>query len=270
MSDGRGAALENFVRVFFSGGVYAFRALFGWIEPVVFVPMLLVSPLFQLLFFAYLGRAAQVGDDTFFVTGNALEIIALGTLFGMSFTMDGERWSQTLPALIASPANRIALYLGRALPVIVNSVVVSIWALGMGWLLLDVHIAASGLAPLLLTMLVGAYASTAAGFVLGTISLRYRNALITANLLAAAMLIFCGVNIPRESLPQWMQTVGDLLPLTRTIAAGRELAAGAALADVRGLLAGELVVGLCYGLAGYALLRWFELQGRRNAALEIS
>jgi ABC-2 type transport system permease protein len=264
------SGVENFARVFFSGGIYAFRALFGWIEPVVFVPMLLVSPLFQLLFFAYLGRAAHIRDDTFFVTGNALEIIALGTLFGMSFTMDGERWAQTLPALIASPANRIALFLGRGLPVIVNAVVVSIWAMGMGWLLLDVHIARSGLAPLLLTMFVGAYSSTACGFLLGSISLRYRNALITANLVAAAMLIFCGVNIPRESLPQWMQAVGDVLPLTRTIEAGRQVAAGGSLGDVAGLLAGELLVGLVYGLAGYATLRWFELQGRRHAALELS
>jgi len=264
------SAAGNFARVFFGGGLYSFRALFGWIEPVVFVPMLLVSPLFQLLFFAFMGRAAHVRDDTFFVTGNALEIIALGTLFGMGFSMDGERWLQTLPALVASPANRAALFLGRGLPVILNAIVVSIWALSMGWLLLDVHIARSALAPLLVTMLVGAFSSTACGLVLGTVSLRYRNVIVTANLVSASMLIFCGVNIPRASLPHWMQVTGDLLPLTRTIAAGRELAAGSSLGHVAGLLGGELLVGLCYGAAGYALLVWFERQSRRHAALEIS
>jgi hypothetical protein len=44
--------VENFLRVFFSGGLYAFRALFGWIEPQSFVAILLVTPLFQVLFFA--------------------------------------------------------------------------------------------------------------------------------------------------------------------------------------------------------------------------
>jgi ABC-2 type transport system permease protein len=260
----------NFLRVFFGGGLYAFRALFGWIEPVVFVPMLLVSPLFQLLFFAYLGRATHTRDDTFFVVGNAIEITALGSLFGIGFTMDGERYSQTLPALIASPANRVALFVGRGIPVIVNAVVVSIWAFAAGWLLLDVHLAASGLLPLVVVLFVGAFSATACGFVLGSLSLRYRNVVITANIVAAAMLIFCGVNIPRESLPHWMRLIGDGLPLTRAIAAGRELAAGASLGSVSHLLLAELIVGLLYGLAGYALLRWFELQGRKHAALELS
>jgi ABC-2 type transport system permease protein len=262
--------VSNFLRVFFSGGLYGFRANFGWMEPPVFVAVLLFGPLFQLLLFAYIGRAAHVQDDSFFVVGNALAILALGTLFGMGFTMDGERWSQTLPMLIASPANRIALFVGRGLPVIVNAVATSLWALGVGWLLLNVHLASGSLPALLLTMVVGAFSSSACGFLLGTISLRYRNALITANLVNAAMLVFCGVNIPRSALPAWMHAVGEVLPLTRTIAAGRKVAAGAPLGDVAGLLGGELLVGAAYGVAAYALLRWFELQGRRHAALELS
>ncbi len=259
-----------FLRVFFSGGLYGFRANFNWIDPKLFVPMLLVFPIFQTLFFAYMGRAAGVADDTFFVTGNALQSLALGTLFGMGFALDGERWSQTLPSLIASPANRIALFVGRGVPVMANAVLVSTCALVAGWLLLDVHIDSGSLGALLVTMAVGAFATLGLGFMLGAISLRYRNVGVTANLVSAAMLIFCGVNLPRETLPQWMQSVGDVLPVTRTIEAGRRVAAGGALGDVAGLLGVELLLGLAYGVAGYALLRWFELQGRRHAALELS
>jgi ABC-2 type transport system permease protein len=265
MSDGR-----YFLRVFFSGGLYSFRANFSWIQPAVFVPMLLVFPIFQTLFFAYIGRAAHVEDDTFFVMGNALVAIAGGAIFGMGFALDGERWSQTLPALIASPANRVALFVGRGLPVLANSVVVSTTTLAAGWLLLDVHIDAGSLGVLLATMVVGAYAATACGLLLGALSLRYRNVGTTGNTVVAVMLIFCGVNIPRASLPHWMQSVGDVLPLTRTIEAGRDAAAGADLGAVAHLLGAELLVGTLYGLAGYGLLRWFELQGRRHAALELS
>ena len=38
-------------------------------------------------------------------------------------------------------------------------------------------------------------------------------------------------------------------------------------ADLRGA---ELVVGAIYGIAGYALLRWFEVLSRRHASLERS
>jgi ABC-2 type transport system permease protein len=259
-----------FLRVFFGGGLYAFRANFSWIQPTLFVPMLLVFPIFSMLFFTFIGRSSGVADDTFFVTGNALLSIASGALFGMGFALDSERWSQTLPVLIASPANRIALFVGRGLPVIANSIVVSAFTLTAGWLLLDVRIDGGSLAGLLLAMAVGAFATTAFGLLLGALSLRYRNVVITANMTVAAMLIFCGVNIPRASLPEGMRLVGDALPLTRTVAAGRRRAGGASLGEVARLLAAEALIGAAYGLAGYALLRWFELQGRRHATLELS
>ena len=52
------------LRVFFLGGVFSYRALFNWISPVMYVTTMLGSPLFQILFFAYLGRFAGVQDDT--------------------------------------------------------------------------------------------------------------------------------------------------------------------------------------------------------------
>jgi len=84
------------------------------------------------------------------------------------------------------------------------------------------------------------------------------------------LLIFTGANVPLDSLPDWMGTVAQGLPFTHAIKAAREVAAGASLGDVRGLLGAELLVGAIYGVAGYALLRWFEVLGRRYATLERS
>jgi hypothetical protein len=60
------------------------------------------------------------------------------------------------------------------------------------------------------------------------------------------------------------------LPFTHAIEAARQVAAGASLGDVRGLLGAELLVGVIYGVAGYALLRWMEVQSRRSGSLERS
>jgi ABC-2 type transport system permease protein len=60
------------------------------------------------------------------------------------------------------------------------------------------------------------------------------------------------------------------MPFTHAIAAARELAAGAGLGDVAGLVGAELLVGAIYAVAGFALLRWFEVQSRRYATLERS
>ena len=112
-------------RIFVVGGVLSYRALFNWMQPVVYVPTMLGGPLFQILFFAYIGRASGVESDAFFVVGNAVQVAAMAGIFGVAMTIGGERWTQTLSLVLVSPANRFALFLGRALPLIVNGFILS-------------------------------------------------------------------------------------------------------------------------------------------------
>ena len=105
------------LRVFAIGGWLSYRALFSWLQPSLFVMVLLIPSVTQMIFFVFLGRAADVENDTFFIVGNALVAAAVPCLFAMSQTIAEERFTLTLPALVVSPANRVALFLGRALPV---------------------------------------------------------------------------------------------------------------------------------------------------------
>jgi ABC-2 type transport system permease protein len=66
-----------------------------------------------------------------------------------------------------------------------------------------------------------------------------------------------------------MATVGSWMPLSHAIAAARQIAAGATLGDVSGLLGQEIGLGLLYGALGMVALRLLELEGRRRATLEI-
>ncbi len=115
----------NWLRLFFAGGLTSYRALFAWISPYVFIPMLVAYPLFQTVFYIYLGRAAGVENDTFFLIGNSFIAAAITGLFGMGQAIAGERRFQTLPVLLASPASRLALFLGRAVPTILNGFLVA-------------------------------------------------------------------------------------------------------------------------------------------------
>ena len=96
------------VRVFFVGGLMSFRALFNWMSPWIFVPTILLGPITQILLFAYIGRAAGVGDDEYFIIGNALNYAAIPGMFAMTFTIGGERFAQTLGLVLAAQ-----LLLGR-------------------------------------------------------------------------------------------------------------------------------------------------------------
>jgi len=257
-------------RLFFVGGVTSFRALWNWLSPWIYIPTMLISPIFQILLFAYIGRSAQLASDEFFLIGNALQYASIPCLFAMSQMISGERYQNTLSAILVSPAPRIPLFFGRSLPVILNGAFVSAFALAAGSLILGVHLPASSFAPLALVILVAAFSCTGLGLVNGAVSLRIRENAVLNNVIFGFLLIFTGANVPLDALPGWMSTAAQAMPFTHAIEAARQLAAGSSLADVSDLIGAELLIGAVYAVIGYSVLRWFETQARRHATLERS
>ena len=258
------------LRVFAVGGWLSYRALFGWLNPYLFVIILLVPSVTQILFFAYLGRAAGVEDDSFYVVGNALVAAAVPCLFGMADTITDERRTHTLSLLVVSPASRIALFLGRAVPVAVNGAIVAAFAFVVGSLILDVEVPLDALGSLVVAVLVTAFACTGLGIVNASLGLRWRESALLSNMLLYFLLLAAGVNVPLDLLPGWLSTIAQGLPVTHGVEAARELVAGSSLADVAPLLGAELLVGAIYATIGLFLVRLFEVEGRRGASLELA
>ena len=256
------------LRLFFIGGVLSYRALFNWIRPVIYATTMLGSPLFQILFFAYLGRYSGLRDDTYFVVGNAIQISAMSGIYAMTLTIANERHFGTLSPILATDANRLALFLGRALPVILNGLFVSAFGFVIGVLLLDFSLSAAELPALSLVVVVTVFSCTGLGMLLGSFGLRARDVFFFSNLFYFLMLLVCGVNIPLEALPGWLEAVGRAAPLTHGIEAARAIVAGSTLADVAGLVWTELAIGAAYTLVAFGLFRFFELESRRRAALD--
>jgi len=257
------------LRVFFVGGLISYRGLFNWIRPSIYIPTMLGAPLFQILFFTYLGRYSGAGqDDAFFIVGNAVQACAMSSVYGMTMAIANERWFGTLAPLLASPANRLAVFLGRGVPVLANGLVVTAFGFAVGAVLLDFRPGLSVVPALAVVVLATCASCTAFGMLLGSIGLRAKDFFFAANLAYFLMLLFCGVNIPLDVLPEWMATVGRMLPLTHGIAAAREIAAGATLGDVGGLVATELVIGAAYAAAAFVLFRVLEHASRRSAVLD--
>jgi ABC-2 type transport system permease protein len=256
------------LRVFFVGGYYAYRALFNWMHWTHYIPTMLGGPLFQLLFFVYVGRFAGLQNDEFFVTGNAIHLSAMGGIYGTAMTVGGERWTQTLSVLMATPANRLAMFLGRALPLIANGIFISAWVFGLGWLLLDFDLAAAQVPALAVVVAVSAFSCTALGLVVGAVGLRTRDVFFLANVVVYALLLVCGANVPTSELPGWLQAVSSVVPLTHGIEAARALTGGASLAAVDHLVWTELAIGAGYAAGAFGLFKLFEFEGRRRASFE--
>jgi len=258
----------NNLRVFVLGGLTSYRALFTWLSPWILIPTFLVSPLIQILLFAYVGRASGVGSDAFFLIGNAVLYTATPCLFAMSNTIGGERYQGTLPLLLASPARRIPLFLGRALPVILNGFFVALFGLVAGAFLLGVHLPTSSLAPLALVVAVATFSCTGLGLVTAALGLRVRETAVLANVVFGVLMIFAGVNVPLTSMPAWMASAAEWMPLTHGIAAARDVAGGRPLADTVPALAAEAGLGIVFTGIGLVMLAYFEHESRRRATLE--
>jgi len=242
------------LRIFFVGGLLSYRALFGWLSPWILIPTFMVAPIFQILLFTYIGRAARIESDQFFLIGNALQYASLPCIFAMANTIAGERQQLTLGPILASPAPRLPLFLGRAAGDRERRPARRLRARGGRR---DPRRARAGLR--------GGAAGTrdrrdgrvvrGLGLVTAAVGLRVRETAVLSNIVFGLLLVFCGVNVPLDELPAGMSAIAQGLPLTHGIAAARQLGA-------------EALVGACWGIAGYALLRFFELQSLRHATLE--
>lgn len=255
------------LRLFFIGGLISYRALFNWLHPSIYIPTMLGGPLFQILFFAYVGRHSGLANDGFFVVGNAVQVSSMAAIYGMTMTIANERYFGTLMPLLGTPANRVALFLGRALPPLANGLIVSAFGFVVGAALLDFEIAAAVVPALVATVIITVGSCTALGMTIGSIGMRARDVFFASNLVYFMLLLLCGVNVPLEDLPGWMQGVGRALPMTHGIEAARAVAEGSSLGDVVSLLRTEALIGAGYAVLAFALFRFFEREGRRTGSL---
>lgn len=258
----------NFLRIFFIGGLMSYRALFSWLRPSVLIPTFLISPIFQILLFVYLGRAAHLASDSFFVIGDAIQFAALPCLFAMGNTIADERQAQTLSLVLATPAARLPLFLGRSLPVIANGFVVSAFALVVSAVMFHITVPLAAVLPMGLAIVVCSVSCTGLGLVNAALGLRVRETAVTSNVILGLLMIFCGVNIPLAKLPHWMSATAAYLPLTHGIAAARRLAAGAPTSAVAGQIGVEFLIAVVYAVVGLLLLRAFEVESRRRSTLD--
>lgn len=255
------------IRVFLASAYVGFRGTFAWMSPSFYVGQLIIIPLTQLTFFSLIGAYGGAQPLEFYLVGNAMALAATGGFF-MAYLLTEERGLGTLPYLLASPANRLALFFGRvALRILETGVYV---LLGFLWaaLIFGLSLPATAWGGILLAAVTAAISISGLGLLVGALALVALDIFMVASLTSFGLLLVSGANIPLDELPLALRLLGQALPLSRSIEAARSLAAGEPLSITLPLLAGDLAVGITYGFCGYLLFRWMEIQARRRGTLE--
>jgi ABC-2 type transport system permease protein len=263
-------SIRTNTRLFFEGAVLSYIALFHWLRPTQYLATKVIGPVGQILFFTFLGKFGSSGESpSFYVIGNAVQLAALSGIFGVTFSIIGDRWNGTLPYLFGAPANRLLMFVGRAfIHIIDGSLGVGI-GLAWGVALLGLDLSATEPITLIAVILLTTFSTSGLGLALGSLSLVTRNVMFVNNTAYFILLVLAGSNISVDRLPFILQRISSGLPMTRGIIATRAIIDGAKLPDVYPLMLQELLLGTCYVLAGYTLFRLFERQAKRLGTLEI-
>jgi len=257
------------LRLFFGGCLLQYRALFNWAHPLAYVTYKFIVPFAQVIFFTQLGAFATGRSNMlYFALGNALQITAVNGIYGVVMTVGNERRYGTLPFLLASPANRLATFLGRAFFHVLDGISSVILGLGLATLMFGLDLSRTNLPLLGLCILLISMTTSGLGLMLGSLSLITRDVLTIANTVNYVLMVFCGINFPVDRLPIILQVVSYALPMTRGVQAARQAVVGAPFSQVAWLLVGEAAIGLVYVVAGYALFQWLENRSRLGGMQE--
>ena len=233
---------------------------------IVFPVVLLV--LFNSIFTNGTNRTTQfsggeITTTAYFTAGLAAYAILLQTFTTLSISVTTQRESGQLKRLRGTPMPSwtfMAAYLLRAV-VFVTVMVIALFAIGV--IAFSVHLRAAGVVGIVVYTLVGTASLAALGIAV-TIVCPTADMASTVGPFVAVMLSFIsGVFIPVASLPQWLNTIGKIFPLSHlTIGLQRAVATGV---YGTGLTGTDLAILAAWGLAGLIVsarfFRW-EPQGR--------
>lgn len=239
------------------------RALFGWLQPRDYIIIKFLQPASELLFFALLGAFAGQ-DPAYMALGNAVWLVAVSGLYGCTSVMLNERYSGTLPAIIAAPVPTSQTFVGRSLMQVFDGLT----TVALGFILGGLNFSQVNWLWLVIALIIISYAVTGLGTLVATSGLIGSDLDVVMNLAYSALILLTGVNFAVALLPEPARLVAHLLPLTHGLSAVRQIFEGA-LAGIPRLLFLEALIGTVYWIGGYALFRTAEYRARVKGTLEL-
>lgn len=240
----------------------------------MWLTMKLVLPFSQMAFFVFVAQfLVSTGNAAsslvaYMAIGNAIQSLSWNTVFAVVNITGDDKESGTLPLVLATPAQRSPLFIGRAMIHVFDGLVSVTFSFIFAAFLFGVSFARTDLLALVIVLLLTAFTMSGFGLMIGGLAFYFRDPIVFANIFTFVLLIFCGVNFPVAVLPEGIQFISYLIPLTYGVAAGRQVIAGSNLIDVSTLAGQMLIVGLFSFVLGYVFFRLFENTARRTGRLE--
>lgn len=138
-----------------------------------------------------------------------------GIFNAVSEVIAWERWEGTIEYTLMAPVHRWVHLIGQTSYALIWSLMTTILIGGITALFFDIDLSGANLGGALLVLLIGSISLAGVGIVASILPLMYpeRGAQMT-HIIQAAFLLVSGVYYPVSVLPDWMQTLARLSPVT--------------------------------------------------------
>jgi len=208
---------------------------------------------------------------SFVIIGFAFQSFIFSTIFGGGHAIRGEQEHGTAELVFVTPSNKIAWLLGKMLGNLIFSFIGFAFVIVSGMLLFSFRPEASPNVPTaVLGVLLTLLAMTALGFVFAGLCFLAKREEELTQVFWPLITFLSGLAFPIEILPQWGQTIAQMIPLTHGVNITRKaLLLGVGLSDVTvltalGILCIQTVVLLPIGAILFAKL---EKAAKRSGTL---
>lgn len=197
---------------------------------------------------------------TYIVLGSALNVLAVSTLMNIGRALITELREGTLEMFLLSPASRRQYFLGCLLEQSSRAI------LEFGAVLITGAIFGADLSSFIsmrtwVVVGLAIFAFFCLGLTLSSVMLYTRDTYITQNTLFVTMSLVCGITYPIQYLPEWVQIIAQIFPLTPAVTLFRNVAMhGQKLWENSALILQILILSVIYLLIG---VLWYQRLERK-------
>jgi ABC-2 type transport system permease protein len=202
------------------------------------------------------------------IIGTIVYLLYNRLLWGAGISLQSERWMGTIEALFVTPASRMTVLFASG----VSSLVEGAWWIGcifvMSWMIFGVEPSISSWPAIIVGVISTMIALISVGVFFASFFVLTRAADQMAAALQAPIRFFSGVVFPVSALPQLLQFVSYILPVTYGIQAMRKaVLTGGNIASISYEITSLYIFALILTVAGYFTLKALEKQAKRKGTL---
>jgi ABC-2 type transport system permease protein len=249
-------------------GIEDFRAFYTWRSWIL---GWLMRVIFQVLFFALIGRLlGSTHEVRFLLVGGAAAIAVLESLTIVLFTAF-DRAMGILTMLISSPADYYLVMIARNINCIVTGATTATIGLFACSFIVDLPLSYPRALLVIPIILLGSTTTYLFGALICAVIIKFAGGRwLILNLSYMAIAVLAGFYVPTSFWPAPFAVIAQVLPFSHALRAIRGTLSGAAPGSVLAQCGLELLVGVCWFLAGRAALRLSVALARRDGSIDLS